>query len=301
MSENKPAINWFPGHMAKTRRMMEENIRLVDVVVEIVDSRVPASSKNPYLDKLWSRRPRVIVMGKADLADERVNQAWKAWHQKQGYEVVMADILHGKGIKEIPKAAARLLADKRRQQAAKGLKPQPVRMMITGIPNVGKSTLINQLAHRSDAAKTGNKPGVTKAKQWIRIGEDALLLDTPGILWPKFEDQSIGEKLAYIGSISDDILDIYTISANLVKRIAEEYPKALTDRYQIDPEILSLTGDHLLEAIGRKRGHLKPGGVVDVDRTAVMVLDEFRNGKIGRISLEKPETTEKDAFNGKEN
>ena len=271
---------------------MEENIHLVDVVVEIVDARVPLSSKNPYLDKLWSRRPRVIVMSKTDLADEAVTKQWKEWFESKGFAVVAADILKGKGTKDISRAAAKLCEDKAERAKAKGLKPQPIRMMVTGIPNVGKSTLINQMAHRAEAAKTGNKPGVTKAKQWIRLSDGTLLLDTPGILWPKFEDQNTAMKLAFIGSIKDDILDSYTLCSGLAKTIAARYPELMEKRYGIDPEVLSLTGDHILEAVGKKRGHLKAGGVIDVERTAVMVLDEFRNGKIGRISLESPEEAE---------
>ncbi|MBQ7059392.1 MAG: ribosome biogenesis GTPase YlqF [Firmicutes bacterium] len=293
MSENNQTINWFPGHMAKTRRMMEENIKLVDVVVEIVDARVPFSSKNPYLDKLWSRRPRVIVMSKTDLADEQVTKEWTKWFEEQGFAVVALDILKGKGLAAISRAANQLCQEKIERAKAKGLKPQPIRMMITGIPNVGKSTLINQMAHRSDAAKTGNKPGVTKAKQWIRLSDGTLLLDTPGILWPKFDDQTTAMKLAFIGSIKDDILNSYTLCAKLCETVAARYPDLMADRYHIEKEVLSLSGDHILEAIGKKRGHLKAGGVIDVERTAVMVLDEFRNGKIGRISLERPEDKEK--------
>ena len=292
MSENNQNINWFPGHMAKTRRMMEENIKLVDVVVEIVDARVPFSSKNPYLDKLWSRRPRVIVMSKTDLADEQVTKEWTKWFEEQGFAVVALDILKGKGLTAISRAANQLCQKKIERARAKGLKPQPIRMMITGIPNVGKSTLINQMAHRSDAAKTGNKPGVTKAKQWIRLSDGTLLLDTPGILWPKFDDQTTAMKLAFIGSIKDDILNSYTLCAKLCETVAERYPELMEERYHMDKEVLSLSGDHILEAIGKKRGHLKAGGVIDVERTAVMVLDEFRNGKIGRISLERPEDKE---------
>ena len=289
MSENQKNINWFPGHMAKTRRMMEENIKLVDVVVEIVDARVPFSSKNPYLDKLWSRRPRVIVLGKTDLADDQATKVWTKWFEEKGFAVVAVDILKGKGLAAISRAANMLCTEKIERAKAKGLKPQPIRMMITGIPNVGKSTLINQMAHRSDAAKTGNKPGVTKAKQWIRLSDGTLLLDTPGILWPKFEDQKTAVKLAFIGSIKDDILDSYTLCVRLCETIAERYPHLMEERFHIDPEVLGLSGDHILEAIGKKRGHLKSGGVIDVERTSVMVLDEFRNGKIGRISLELPE------------
>lgn len=285
-------INWYPGHMAKTKRMMEENIKLVDVVVEIVDARIPFSSKNPYLNQLWKRRPRVIAMNKTDLADEAVTKRWKEWYQKQGYGVTTIDALHGKGLKEISALAVELCKEKRQREAAKGYQNRPIRMMITGIPNVGKSTLINQVAGRAGAAKTGNKPGVTKGKQWIKVRGDLELLDTPGILWPKFEDQEIGYKIAFIGSIKDEVLDTYTLAAKLVSCLAKRYPKALLERYKLDEEQLDQSGEHLLEAIGKKRGHLRAGGIVDVERTAVLVVDEFRSGKLGRLSLETPEEWE---------
>lgn len=285
-------INWYPGHMAKTKRMMEENIKLVDVVVEIVDARIPFSSKNPYLNQLWKRRPRVIAMNKTDLADEAVTKRWKEWYQKQGYGVTTIDALHGKGLKEISALSVELCKEKRQREAAKGYQNRPIRMMITGIPNVGKSTLINQVAGRAGAAKTGNKPGVTKGKQWIKVRGDLELLDTPGILWPKFEDQEIGYKIAFIGSIKDEVLDTYTLAAKLVSCLAKRYPKALLERYKLDEELLAQSGEHLLEAIGKKRGHLRAGGIVDVERTAVLVVDEFRSGKLGRLSLETPEEWE---------
>lgn len=288
----KNNINWYPGHMAKTKRMMEENIKLVDVVVEIVDARIPFSSKNPYLNRLWQRRPRVIVLNKADLADEAVTKRWKEWYQKQGYGVTVIDALHGKGMKEVSALAVEMCQEKRARDAAKGYRNRSIRMMVTGIPNVGKSTLINQLAGRSGAAKTGNKPGVTKGKQWIKVRGDLELLDTPGILWPKIEDREMGYKIAFIGSIKDEILDTYTMAARLLDCLAKRYPKALMERFKLQEEHLSLSGEHLLEEIGKKRGHLRSGGMVDVERTAVLVMDEFRGGKIGRLSLETPEELE---------
>lgn len=287
-------INWYPGHMAKTKRMMEENIKLVDVVVEVVDARIPFSSKNPYLDQLWNRRPRIIAMNKIDLADPKVTEQFTRWYEKQGYAVIAIDALKGKGVKEISRKAVELVKVKRASQSQALRADRPVRLMITGIPNVGKSTVINQLAHRSDAAKTGNKPGVTKGKQWIRLDNGASLLDTPGILWPKFEDMATGYKIAFIGSISDDVLDTYTLCAKLLDSLKERYGSRLVERYGIDESLLLETGEHLIEAIGRKRGHLKAGGVIDVERTAVTVVDEFRAGKLGKISLETPEEITKD-------
>ncbi len=285
----KNNINWYPGHMAKTKRMMEENIKLVDVVVEVVDARIPFSSKNPYLKRLWQRRPRVVVLNKTDLADEAVTKRWKEWYQKQGYGVTSIDALHGKGMKEVAALAVEMCKEKRARDAAKGYQNRPIRMMITGIPNVGKSTLINQVAGRSGAAKTGNKPGVTKGKQWIKVRGDLELLDTPGILWPKFEDLDIAYKIAFIGSIKDEVLDTYTLAAKLLDCLAKRYPKKLVERFKLSEEQLGLSGEHLLEEIGKKRGHLRAGGIVDVERTAILVVDEFRSAKIGRLSLEAPE------------
>ena len=282
-------IQWYPGHMAKTKRMMEENIRLVDVVVEVVDARIPYSSKNPYLDQLWSRRPRVIVMNKIDLADLSIVDSFKKWYESQGYAVVSADSLKGKGIREIALKAQEIVQAKRKTQSQALRQDRPIRMMITGIPNVGKSTVINQMAHRSDAAKTGNKPGVTKGKQWIRLDNGAQLLDTPGMLWPKFEDPEMGYKIAFIGSISDTILDTYTLAVHLLDDLKVRYGERLIERYKLEAEDLEQGGDHLIEAIARKRGHLKSGSVPDVERTAVMLVDEFRSGKLGRICLETME------------
>jgi len=288
----KSNINWYPGHMAKTKRMMEENIKLVDVVVEIVDARIPFSSKNPYLNRLWQRRPRVIVLNKTDLADEAVTKRWKEWYQKQGFGVTSIDALHGKGMKEVSALAVEMCKEKRARDAAKGYQNRPIRMMITGIPNVGKSTLINQVAGRSGAAKTGNKPGVTKGKQWIKVRGDLELLDTPGILWPKFDDLELAYKIAFIGSIKDEVLDTYTMAAKLLECLAKRYPKKMMERYKLGEEHLQLSGEHLLEEIGKKRGHLRAGGIVDVERTAILVMDEFRSAKIGRVSLETPEEIE---------
>ena len=282
-------IQWYPGHMAKTKLMMEENIRLVDVVVEVVDARIPYSSKNPYLDQLWSRRPRVIVMNKIDLADLSIVDSFKKWYESQGYAVVSADSLKGKGIREIALKAQEIVQAKRKTQSQALRQDRPIRMMITGIPNVGKSTVINQMAHRSDAAKTGNKPGVTKGKQWIRLDNGVQLLDTPGMLWPKFEDPEIGYKIAFIGSISDTILDTYTLAVHLLDDLKVRYGERLIERYKLEAEDLEQGGDHLIEAIARKRGHLKSGSVPDVERTAVMLVDEFRSGKLGRICLETME------------
>ncbi len=288
------SINWFPGHMAKTRRQMEDSIKLVDAVVEVADARIPYSSKNPYLNQLWDRRPRVLVLNKSDLADPSVTARWKSYYEARGIRVVTSDALHGKSKKDVVAAVMEVCREKLEKDKAKGLN-RPLRMMVTGIPNTGKSTLINHLTGRADGAKTGNKPGVTKAQQWLKVqaagnGKPTLeLLDTPGILWPKFDDPGIGEKIALIGSINEDILNEYMLAVRLLERLSAAYPALLKERYRLDESELDLAGDALMECVGRRRGHLKSGGAVDVDRTARTLLDEFRSGKIGRISLERPE------------
>ncbi len=294
MEENVTKINWYPGHMAKTKRQMEESIRLVDCVVEVVDARIPYSSKNPYLNQLWQRRPRVLVLNKSDLADPAVTALWKKYYEQQGMAVVLSDALHGKSRKDIIAAVISVCREKLERDRAKGLN-RPVRMMVTGIPNTGKSTLINQLTGRADGAKTGNKPGVTKSQQWLKLAAEGAgkvtleMLDTPGILWPKIEDPAVGEKIALIGSINEDILNEHALACRLLERLEERYPAALCERYKLVPEELSQAGDALMELIGRKRGHLRSGGAVDTERTARTLLDEFRGGKIGRITLETPD------------
>lgn len=293
-------IQWYPGHMAKTKRQMEESIRLVDAVVEVVDARIPFSGKNPYLNELWGKRPRVLVLNKADLADPAKTAKWKAYYEALGYGVVTVDALHKKGIRDIPAKVAEVCSEKLKQRAAKGIN-KPLRMMVTGIPNVGKSTVINQLVGKSGAAKTGDKPGVTKSEQWLKVNWNASqnleLLDTPGILWPKFDDPEVGTRIAFIGSISDDILNEYTLASELIVFLEKTYPGALSARYNLTEEERAAVPEQILEHIGRHRGHLRSGGVVDVERTATMLLDEFRGGKIGRFTLEEPSEVQ----NGGEN
>lgn len=291
-------IQWFPGHMAKTRRMMEEQIALVDLVVEVVDARIPASSKNPYLDELWKRRPRIIALNKADLADPAKTARWRAWYEAQGYGTILLDALHGKGVSEIAPLAQKLCAEKLAREQERGRQQRALRLMITGIPNVGKSTLINRIAGRKEAAKTGNKPGVTKGKQWIRLRGGLEMLDTPGILWPKFEDPEIGKKIACIGSIREETLDTYTLAGILLDYLRPEYQGLLQERYKLSKEELSQSAEELLLTIGAHRGYKVSGGRIDWERTAKVILDEFRDGKIGRITLETPEEMYR---NGEEN
>ena len=246
------------------------------------------SSKNPYLDEIWNRRPRIIAINKSDLADPKVTAAWTAWYEGQGFGVVELNSLAGTGTNKIGQVAERLCHEKRERDKAKGLKERPIRMMITGIPNVGKSTLINTLAGRA-GAKTGNKPGVTRGKQWIKLKNNMELMDTPGMLWPKFEDQTQAERIAMVGSIKDELLDMDELAYKLIIYLKAQYQELLCERYKLMEEDLALEPVPLIERIGQGRGFLMSGGVTDFSRTARMLLEEFRSGKIGRISLETPE------------
>lgn len=277
-------LQWYPGHMAKTRRLIDENLKLIDVVIEIIDARVPFSSRNPDFDDIFSLKPRIIVMNKCDLADENATQKWASWYKKSGTDVILTDSLSGKGVDKIADAAKNAIADKISRDAERGL-TRPVRLMIAGIPNVGKSSLINRLSGRA-AAKTGDRPGVTKGKQWIRLKNNIELLDTPGILWPKFENPQVGMNLAFIGSIRDEIIDVETLACHLLDFLRDNYAQLLSTRYKLDSDISRLSGYELLEYIGRKRGFVISGGEIDTYRGANVILDEFRGAKIGRITLE---------------
>ena len=282
-------IQWYPGHMTKTRRAMQESLNMVDVVIELLDARIPQSSQNPDIDQMAQKKARVVVLNKADLADPAVTAAWTAAFQNKGYAVVVADSAKGKGVKEAAAAAIGLMHEKIERQKARGLKNVTIRAMVAGIPNVGKSTFINQAAGKA-TAKTGDKPGVTRGKQWIKVRPGFELMDTPGILWPKFEDQTVGQKLAFCGSVSDLVVDNEALAAELAARLIALAPGAYAARY--GDEVLTEgedAGIHSLEALARKRGFLKKGGSLDTERAAKILLDEFRGGKLGRISLEKPE------------
>lgn len=283
-------INWYPGHMAKTRRLIDENLKLIDVVVEILDARVPVSSRNPDFDTLFAAKPRVVVMNKFDLADERATAAWEKWYRDNGARVLLTNSLNGKGVDRLAGEVKLAIADKLARDAARGV-TKAVRLMVVGIPNVGKSSLINRLAGRA-SAKTGDRPGVTRGKQWIRLKNGMELLDTPGILWPKFEDQRTGMHLAFIGSIRDEIMDVETLACHLLEYLRDYYAPLLVQRYKLDGDISALEGYELLEYIGKKRGFVVSGGEIDTYRAANVILDEFRAAKIGRVTLEwPPETT----------
>ncbi len=279
-------IQWFPGHMTKTRRQIQETIRQVDVVIELLDARIPLSSRNPDIDWLVGQKPRVIAMNKTDLADEAVNRQWEAWFRAQGMEVVYTNSLSGAGVKEIHRQLKALTATKLASAVRRGRLSRPIRTMVVGIPNVGKSAFINRIAGKAIAA-TGDKPGVTRAQQWVRIHPEIQLLDTPGILWPKFEDQETGLLLAFTGAIRDDIMDTAELAAKLMARMAHLYPARLAQRYKL-ASLEDKSGMDLLLEAGRKRGCLVAGGEVDLHRISAIVLDEFRGARLGRISLERP-------------
>lgn len=280
-------IQWYPGHMTKTMRMLRENLALVDIVIELLDARIPYSSKNPDIDALAKDKKRIVVLNKADLADDTANKLWREYYERKGFSVVLADSVSGKGLDGVLAASQVLMKEKTERMRAKGRLVTPTRAMVLGIPNVGKSTLINRYAGKA-IAKTADKPGVTRSKQWIRIRADFELLDTPGILWHKFDDKSVGMNLAFTGAVNDDILDVVTLSYELLTSILRIKPQAILQRYKIEPQDGIGLPHEVLEAIGNARGYKIKGGETDLERTAVMVIDEFRGGKLGRISLESP-------------
>ena len=281
-------FQWYPGHMTKAKRMMQENIKLIDLVIELVDARVPISSRNPDIDELGKNKSRLILLNKSDLADERQNEAWKTYFQAKGFYVVKVDSRNGSGMKAINNVIQEACKEKMERDRKRGILNRPVRAMVAGIPNVGKSTFINTFAGKA-CAKTGNKPGVTKGKQWIRLNKSVELLDTPGILWPKFEDQEVGMRLAYIGSIKDDILNIEELALGLIGYLQEFYPAALKERYSVEEGQKPLD---ILTAVAKARGCLKKGEELDYEKASRLLLEEFRSGKLGKVTLEFPKGTE---------
>ncbi len=275
-------IQWFPGHMTKAKRQMQEDIKLIDLVIELLDARIPLASRNPEIDQLARDKARMILLNKADLSDPKATSRWKEYFERQGMTVLALDSRSASLRKPMQKAIMDATEKKRARDLRRGIKNRPVRAMIAGIPNVGKSTLINSLAGRA-AARTGNKPGVTKGKQWIHLRDNIDLLDTPGILWPKFEDQETGIHLAMIGAISDHVLQVEDLSLKVIHFLREAYPGTLSDRYAVDEEKEDVD---ILSAIARKRGCLVRGNEIDYRKTADLFLDEFRKGQLGRISIE---------------
>ena len=276
---------WYPGHMTKARRMMEENIKLIDLVIELVDARIPMSSRNPDIDELAKNKARIILLNKSDLSDERSNLQWMEYFKEKGLYCLKLNSRSGAGVKQMNALVAEACKEKIERDKRKGIQNRPVRAMVVGIPNVGKSTFINAYAGKA-CAKTGNKPGVTKGKQWIRLNKNVELLDTPGILWPKFEDQNVGMKLAMIGSMNDEVLNVEELALDAIKYILANYPGLLAERFGADETLEPI---EVFEAVGAKRGCLKRGGMLDYEKAAGIVLDDFRSGKIGRITLENPQ------------
>lgn len=281
-------IQWFPGHMAKTRRLMKENLPLVDVVVEITDARVPASSRNPEMKNLVGGKPRVVVLNKCDMADEALTAEWIEYYRTKGVRAVAMDCRSGKGLNKLVPTVKEVMKKELEKRAAKGMEGKPIRMMIVGIPNVGKSSFINRVAG-GKRAKVEDRPGVTRGKQWVTLEKGIDLLDMPGVLWPKFDDKTVGEHLAFTGAIKDDILDTELLAMRLADLLNREYHSLLCERYRLtDEETAGIEPYDLLSLIGVKRGMKISGGEVDTERAAAMLLDEFRGGKIGRMTLEMP-------------
>lgn len=282
------AIQWFPGHMAKTRRAITANLRLVDAVAELIDARTPMSSRNPEIDSMTASKPRIVLLNKCDLADSNATSAWINYLKKDNVTALAVDCKSGKGInKLLPTLKVTVLKELMEKREKNGMSGAPIRLMILGIPNVGKSSLINRLAG-GKRAKVEDRPGVTRTKQWVKLKDNTELLDMPGVLWPKFEDQSAAVRLAFTGAISDDILDIETLAMKLLVFLSESYPQALIERYKIEFNDAD-DGFSLLEKVGKKRGMVISGGEINTERAAITVLDEFRSGKLGRITLELPE------------
>ena len=274
-------FQWYPGHMTKAKRQMQEDIKLIDLVIELVDARIPLSSRNPDIDELGKNKARLILLNKSDLSDERKNETWASYFKEKGFYVVKLDARRRNSMKEIQNVILEACKEKIERDRRRGIKNRPVRAMVVGIPNVGKSTFINTFAGKA-CAKTGNKPGVTKGKQWIRLNKDVELLDTPGILWPKFDDQTAAQRLAFTGAIKDDVMDTEALARALGEVLREKYPELLNARYKLSGE------PDILTDIAKARGMLVSGGVPDTERAAATFLDEYRGGRIGRITLELP-------------
>lgn len=285
MSENIANIHWYPGHMTKAKRQMQEDIKLIDLIIELVDARLPLSSRNPDIDELGKNKSRLILFNKSDLADKRANVAWMEYFKNKGYFALEVNSRDGVGIKNVNGTIQEACKEKIERDRKRGIIGRPVRAMVVGIPNVGKSTFINSYAKKA-CTKTGNKPGVTKGKQWIKLSKTLELLDTPGILWPKFDDQTVGLKLALVGSINDDILNISELAVELIKFLQIHYENALSDRYNIGSNGTAL---EVLESVAKVRGCLLKGGEYDFDKAAKLILDDFRSGRLGKITLEMPE------------
>ena len=276
-------IQWFPGHMARARRVLKEGLAMVDVVVEMVDARIPISSRNPEIDKIIGNKPRIIACNKADLADAEMNKYYKRYFNEKGIKVIFTDSKTGNGVRNVLKEIENVMSEKMERQKAKGRKAMIVKAMIVGVPNVGKSSFINRITKKYSAV-TGDRPGFTRNKQWLKANDNVYLLDTPGLLWPKLEDQDAAKKLAITAAIKDDILDTSLLAVYLLELLRDKYPNAIQERYKFDPK--DMTGVQMLEECGKRRGCLVHGGEVDYQRASTVVLDDFRNGRLGKITLD---------------
>ena len=279
-------IQWYPGHMTKTRRQIEADLKQVDAVCEIVDARIPISSRNPDIDTICGNKPRIVILNRMDLADPAATKKWCTYYKDKGMAAVATDCKTKRGIAEFQPAVRGILKEKIERDAARGMK-RPVRVMVVGIPNVGKSTLINQISGRK-GAKAENRPGVTRGKQWVSVEGGLLLLDTPGILWPKFDDPNVGLALAFTGAVKEDVIDVEELACRLMELLHNRYPQALKERYSIEAEA-GTPGYELLEIAGRRRGFLLARGEINTERMAKVLIDEYRSGKLGRITFEMPE------------
>ena len=286
MEQEKMNIQWYPGHMTKTRRQIEADLKQVDAVCEIVDARIPMSSRNPDIDAICGTKPRIIVLNRMDLADPAATKRWAQFFKNKGMAVIATDCKSRRGIADFTPAARTACAEKIRRDSARGMN-RPIRVMVVGIPNVGKSTLINQISGRK-GAKAENRPGVTRGKQWVTVDNSLLLLDTPGILWRKFEDPEVGMMLAYTGAVKEDVIDIEELACRLMVLLHKYYPQALLERYKVEAEP-GTAGYELIQLAGKKRGYLLARGEIDTERMSKVLIDEFRSGKLGKFTLEMPE------------
>ncbi|MGN0447552.1 MAG: ribosome biogenesis GTPase YlqF [Acutalibacteraceae bacterium] len=290
MADNqKQVVQWFPGHMAKTRRLIKESLPLVDAVTELLDARIPLSSRNPELDELTGKKPRIVLLNKCDMADDNITRQWIEYFKSKGQYALAVDCRTGKGLNSYGPLVRQVLADKIKKNEEKGMGGKPLRMMVVGIPNTGKSSFINRMAGKN-RAKVADKPGVTRSNQWFAIGGGIELLDTPGVLWPKFDDPQVGDRLAFIGSVKAEVMDSETMAVRLIESLVGGYEDKLLSRYKLKniPDVHAVMPWEILEEIGRERGMLIRGGEVDLERASVMLLDEYRSGKMGKLSFEKP-------------
>lgn len=290
--QQKQIVQWFPGHMAKTRRLIKESLSLVDAVTEIVDARIPESSRNPELAEMIGDKPLILLLNKSDLADKDATKQWLSFYRSQGVRAVAADCKSGSGLNAYRESVKQALAEKIKSNAEKGMAGRPLRIMVVGIPNTGKSSFINKMAGKN-RAKVADKPGVTRQNQWFAIGDGMELLDTPGVLWPKFEDPAVGDKLAFIGSVKNEVFDPETLALRLIDVLAADYSAQFSQRYKLEKfDISKMENYEILELVGRKRGMLISGGEIDTLRAANMILDEYKGGKFGKLTLERPQMSE---------